>query len=148
MDEAIEESATEHDDLSEQDSYDPAEDSFDYALDALDDDVSEAELQEYAEIEEASLDEVALETTETLAEAKASALAHVQRLGRAHSTFLVHAICDIHSKCTGEEPSLSALVSTFADIRQSFADEALEQSSEEESESEEVSNTESTDVAV
>ena len=136
-------------DLSERESYDPAEDSFDYALDAEDDHVSEVDFEEDAENEEESVvDEVSLETLEAFAEKMSSALDHVQRLGRARCEPLVHAICHIHSRLTAEEPTLSELLSIFSDILQSFAEEALEVSSKEESESAEVSYAESTDVAV
>jgi len=134
-------------DLSEQGSYAPTQDSFDYALDEQDDIVSESAESE-AELEESAESEVSLESAETFAEEMASALANIERLGRAQSEPLIHAICDIHSKFTGEEATLSQLVSIFGDIRQSFAEEAHEDSSAEESESEEGSYAESTDVAV
>merc|ERR1712129_22346 len=117
------ESELDDEDLSEQGSYAPSQDSFDYALDEQDDIASESAESE-AELEESAESEVSLESAETFAEEMASALAHVERLGRAQSEPLIHAICDIHSKFTGEEATLSQLVSVFGDIRQSFAEEA------------------------
>merc|ERR1712013_687860 len=138
------ESALEDADLSEQDSYAPAEDSFDYGVDEQDDFVFESEA-EFDENDTASVDEVSLETEEAFAEEMASALAHVQRLGRAQCAPLIDVIYAIYSKYTGEEPTLSQLRSAFGDIRRSFADEAQEDSSDEESESAEASYAESTE---
>merc|ERR1711971_704878 len=100
------ESELDDEDLSEQDSYAPSQDSFDYAQDEQDDIASESAESE-AELEESAESEVSLESAETFAEEMASALAHVERLGRAQSEPLIHAICDIYSKFTGGSGSIS-----------------------------------------
>merc|ERR1719204_3052089 len=149
------EAETDSADVSECESYDPSEDSFDYAIDAK----SEVDGESVATETTVELfgdefvvrgvsigvSEAVPESAFTSAESDAelgeemdSALAHVRELAKLHQEAFVNSICDLyHDSNGGVEASRDQIFGIFDFIKQEMAIEAREELDEEDTQDEE-----------
>jgi len=131
-------------DISEKESYDPEDDSFDYQRDATSAESSESE-SESASSAVSDIDSIDESASKSVSESLDfdvelrnelnSALSHVRELAKLHQSEFVNQICDIIYSQTesGQDPTTftAELCDVFASIKQSFAQEAIKESESE-----------------